>query len=322
MLYPLKFTPILKEKIWGGYRFHSKTNQNLGNKKIGESWEISGVKNEISIVENGDLKGKTLEELITEFKDQLLGKSVYQRFNAQFPILIKFIEAKDNLSVQLHPDDQLAKKRHNSFGKTEMWYIIESENNAKLILDFKDNLSIKKLKDVLRSGKIENSLNSINVKEGDAFFIKPGLVHAIGAGVLLAEIQQTSDITYRIYDWNRVDEEGNSRELHTDLALEAINFDNKSDFRIRYDSEFNTKVSLVDTPYFKTKFLEINKDLSFDYSKVDSFIILMNVGQNSVTISHQNIDYSILSQETILIPACIDTLGIKSGGTKLLEISI
>lgn len=322
MLYPLKFTPILKEKIWGGHRFHSKTNQNLGDKKIGESWEISGVKDEISIVENGSLKGEVLEDLIIEFKDQLLGKSVYERFNAQFPILIKFIEARDNLSVQLHPDDQLAKKRHNSFGKTEMWYIIESENNAKLILDFKDNLSAKKLKDLINSGKIENSLNSISVKEGDAFFIKPGLVHAIGARVLLAEIQQTSDITYRIYDWNRVDEEGNTRELHTDLALEAIDFDNTSDYRIRYDSVLNTKVPLADTPYFKTKFLEINKDLNLDYSKVDSFIIFMNVGHSSATISHKNIHYSILSKETILIPACIDTLEIKSAGTKLLEISI
>lgn len=322
MLYPLKFAPILKEKIWGGYRFHSKTHQNLGNKKIGESWEISGIKDDFSVVESGNLKGKNLEDLIIEFKDQLLGKSVYERFKTEFPILIKFIEAEDNLSVQLHPDDQLAKRRHNSFGKTEMWYIIESESDAKLILDFKESISVSKFKDLLELGKLEQSLNSVHVKEGDAFFIKPGLVHAIGAGVLLAEIQQTSDITYRLYDWNRTDEEGNSRELHTDLALEAIDFSNKSDFKIQYDSKLNTKVSLADTPYFKTKFLEFTGRLRLNYSTIDSFVILMNVGLTEAIIIHQDREYKISSMETILIPACIDILEIKSRGTKLLEISI
>lgn len=322
MLYPFKFKPILKEKIWGGNKLKSKSKGDLSQKQIGESWEISGVEGDISIVQNGALAGKTLNQLISEFKTELVGETVFKKFNGEFPILIKFIEAQENLSVQLHPSDTLAKKRHNSFGKTEMWYITEAESNAELIVGFKESITIDRYKDILAKGQLEDVLNKIKVEEGEVFFIKPGLVHAIGAGVTLAEIQQTSDVTYRLYDWLRVDKEGRSRELHTDLALEAIDFQVNSDYKIEYDSIFNSKVSLVDSPYFKTNFLEINQRITLDYSSVDSFVIYMNVGTQVAELTHDKNLFALFPMETILLPACIKKIEFKSSGTKLLEISI
>lgn len=322
MLYPLKFQPILKEKIWGGQKLHSKSQTNLGHHKIGESWELSGLKEQTSVVLNGEFKGQNLQQLIHKFKGELMGQSVYDRFQDEFPILIKFIEAKENLSVQLHPDDQLAKKRHQSFGKTEMWYIIETDKNAKLIVDFKDSISIDKYQKLLSEDDLESALNSFEVKEGDAFFIKPGLVHAIGAGVLLAEIQQTSDITYRIFDWNRKDADGNTRELHTDLALNAIDFSREVDYKIPYKSKLNSKVLLVDTPYFKTNYLEVEGSVNLDYSGLDSFVILMNVGAKDAILDCDDEIYLVSSRETLLIPASLNHLRLESKSTKLLEISI
>ncbi|SDH05745.1 type I phosphomannose isomerase catalytic subunit [Psychroflexus sediminis] len=322
MLYPLKFNSILKEKIWGGHKLHFKSNTDIPGKKIGESWEVSGIKHETSIVENGKLQGKNLQELLAEFKEDLVGKSVFQRFKNEFPILIKFIEARENLSVQVHPDDQLAKKRHKSFGKTEMWYVVENEDDARIIIDFKTSITIDAYEELLNQDALESALNTVKVKEGDSFFIKPGLVHAIGAGVLLAEIQQTSDITYRLYDWNRTDIDGNSRELHTDLALEAIDFSGNSDYKIRYNPKLNSKVTLADTPYFVTNFIEIKGFIDLDYSEMDSFVILMNVGTSAVFIIYKSMSYQLFPKETILIPACLQKISLESEGSKLLEISI
>ena len=322
MLYPLQFQPILKQKIWGGSKLHFKSPVSLEDQHIGESWEVSGIDSELSIVKNGQFNGHSLKDLIVKYKSEFVGESVYSKFKTQFPILIKFIEAKEKLSVQLHPDDALAKERHNSLGKTEMWYITETEGEAKLIIDFKEEISVQEYKKLLEDGEIESALNSIKVKEGDAFFIRPGLVHAIGSGVLLAEIQQTSDITYRIFDWNRTNDEGESRELHTDLALKAIDFSRTSDYRIRYTPVANSKVSLAETPYFKTNFIEFNGTQNFDYSRVDSFIIYMNVGKGKAVLSYKNVDYVLGPKETILIPACVNELTITSNPTKLLEISI
>jgi mannose-6-phosphate isomerase len=322
MLYPLKFQPILKEKIWGGNKLHSKSYNVPVSKKIGESWEISAVEGEVSVVLNGKFKGKDLQELIKDFENQLLGDSVFRRFKYEFPILIKFIEARKNLSVQLHPDDKLAKERHNSFGKTEMWYIIETDDDAKLTVDFKESISIERYKKLLDEGNLQTALNSFEVKEGDTFFIKPGIVHSIGAGILLAEIQQTSDITYRIYDWNRTDANGKPRELHTDLALDAIDFTNKSEHKISYKPELNSKVLLADTPYFKTNYLEIEGSLDLDYSSLDSFVILMNVGIEDLFIIHNGVKYSVSAKETILIPASLHLIRLESKTTKVLEISI
>ena len=322
MLYPLKFKPILKEKIWGGDKLKFKDHANYKDHSIGESWELSGVEGSISVVENGRLEGRSLQDLLHEFSAELVGNRVYDKFKEEFPILIKFIDAKDDLSVQLHPDDQLAKQRHGSFGKTEMWYILETEDKASLVLDFKDKITPTEYQEILNTNQLKSALNIVKVNPGDTFFIKPGLVHAIGAGVLLAEIQQTSDITYRLYDWDRKDSYNIERELHTDLALEAIDFSHTSDFKIDYTPKLNTKVSLADTPFFKTQFIEIEGHNLLDYSKLDSFVIFMNIGTQEANLTYDGKIYTILEKQTILIPAQINSIEIESKSTKLLEISI
>ena len=322
MLYPLKFKPILKEKIWGGDKLKFKDHANYKDHSIGESWELSGVEGSISVVENGRLEGRSLQDLLHEFSAELVGNRVYDKFKEEFPILIKFIDAKDDLSVQLHPDDQLAKQRHGSFGKTEMWYILETEDKASLVLDFKEKITPTEYQEILNTNQLKSALNIVKVNPGDTFFIKPGLVHAIGAGVLLAEIQQTSDITYRLYDWDRKDSYNNERELHTDLALEAIDFSHTLDFKIDYTPKLNTKVSLADTPFFKTQFIEIEGHNLLDYSKLDSFVIFMNIGTQEANLTYDGKIYTILEKQTILIPAQINSIEIESKSTKLLEISI
>lgn len=221
-LYPFKFQPILKERLWGGTKLKDLLNKPSSSDITGESWELSAVKGDVSIIENGPLAGTSLQEAINHHPQALLGKSVTNRFGTEFPILIKFIDAKQDLSIQLHPNDELAKERHNSFGKTEMWYIMQADPGAELIVGFKQDMTKENYEKHLNEGKLTDILNYEKVKEGDTFFINTGKVHAIGAGILLAEIQQTSDITYRVYDFNRKDKEGNLRELHTELAIDAM----------------------------------------------------------------------------------------------------
>ena len=224
-LYPLKFTPIAKETIWGGNKLQQELNKDFSSeRKIGESWEISGVTNDISVVANGELKGKNLSELIQEYAEQLLGKKNVQKFGSEFPLLIKFIDANDVLSIQVHPDDELAKERHNSFGKTEMWYVLGAEKESNLIVGFNQEVDQNLYQKKLKEGKLEEILNLEKVEKGSTYFIPAGRVHAIGKGILVAEIQQTSDVTYRIYDYNRKDDQGNTRELHTEWALDAIDY--------------------------------------------------------------------------------------------------
>ncbi|NNK12125.1 MAG: class I mannose-6-phosphate isomerase, partial [Flavobacteriaceae bacterium] len=233
-LYPLKFNPILKERLWGGTKLAQQLNKPSTSDITGESWELSGVKGDVSEVSNGEFKGTSLNELIERWGPDLLGKSVIEQFGKEFPILIKFIDAKQDLSIQLHPNDELAKSRHNSFGKTEMWYIMDADEDADLIVGFNQPMTREKYVESLKSKTLLKYMNYEKVEAGDTFFINTGKIHAIGAGVLLAEIQQTSDVTYRVYDFDRRDKEGNLRELHTDLALDAIDFEKKDDFKVNY----------------------------------------------------------------------------------------
>jgi len=298
-LHPLKFTPILKDKIWGGYKLKTYLNKNTNSTQVGESWEISDVEGDCSIVTNGNLKGKSLRELLENFKYELVGKTIYQNFGNKFPLLIKFIDAKENLSVQLHPDDELAKERHNSFGKTEMWYIMQADQDCGIIVGFKNGIEIEDYNQALQQNNIEEILNFEVVKPGDTFFIKPGLIHAIGKGVVLAEIQQTSDITYRVYDYKRKDSEGNERELHTEEAKAAIDFDANNEYKVSYTSVENKKTSLVENQYFKTKEIKLTQSLTLDYSATDSFVIYMNIE-----------------------PACFNEVKITSKNATLLEVTI
>lgn len=323
MNYPLKFESILKEKIWGGEKLSRLLKKDSSKNNIGESWEISDVQGDISVVSNGKLKGKTLKELIKTFKGELVGEKVYDQFGDQFPLLIKYIDAKEPLSIQLHPNDALAKKRHNSFGKTEMWYVMQADKGGNLIVGFKKKVSKEEYLMHLKNKTLKDILNIDKVTKGDIYFIPTGRVHAIGAGVLLAEIQQTSDITYRIYDWDRKDGNGNLRELHTEEALNAIDFSVKSNYKSSYIKKLNNIVNIVDCKYFTTNFISINDHLNIDNSDKDSFVIYMCVGGDGVELNGDGFLEKLDYGETVLVPANIKKMELKTNGlSELLEIYI
>ncbi len=317
-LYPLKFFPILKDKIWGGQKLKVLLNRKSNLPNIGESWEISDVEGDTSIVSNGPLENQSLKHILSTYKSDLVGNKNYQRFSNQFPLLIKFIDAKEDLSIQLHPNDSLSKSRHNSFGKTEMWYVLQADKGAQLILGLKDGVTLENYNEHLESKNLTKILNFDEVKEGDTYFIESGRVHAIGAGVLLAEIQQTSDITYRIYDWDRIDHEGNPRELHTDLALDAIDFNMKDDFRVSYNRDAKIVNQMVSCDFFTTNYLELNEPTT-KLNRKDSFLIYMCVG-GSATFNYNNFTETLEYGETILIPAILDEFMIVPHKAKLLEV--
>ena len=321
--YPIKFNPILKEKIWGGNKLTKLLHKKTKKDNIGESWEISDFDKNISLVTNGVLKGRSLHELIIEFKGELVGEKVYQQFGDQFPLLIKFIDAKDVLSIQLHPNDELAKKRHNSFGKTEMWYVMQADKGGNLIVGFKKEVSKEEYLVHLKNNTLIDILNKDEVDKGDVYFISTGLVHAIGAGVLLAEIQQTSDITYRIYDYDRKDDQGNYRELHTEDALDAIDFSVKNNYKSSYIKKLNNIVNTVDCKYFTTNIISIKDYLNIDNSEKDSFVIYMCVGGDGVQLKGDGFLEKLDYGETVLVPANIKKMEMKTNGSsELLEIYI
>ncbi len=318
----IKFEPILKEKIWGGKKLSSLLHKQSNKDNIGESWEVSDVEGDTSIVSNGILKGKSLKELITLFKGDLVGEKVFKDFKYKFPLLIKFIDAKEALSIQLHPNDELAQKRHNSFGKTEMWYVMQSDDKANLIVGFQKDSTKEEYLHHLENKSLLDILNVDEVSKGDVYFIPTGRVHAIGAGVLLAEIQQTSDITYRVYDWDRQDDQGNYRDLHTDLAIDAIDFKAKSNYRTMYRKQENISSEIVSCPYFTTNVLPINGDILVNHNDKDSFVIYMCVeGKAHFSLADEN--ETIQVGETILVPASLKEFRISSSvKSELLEVYI
>ncbi|WP_339840761.1 type I phosphomannose isomerase catalytic subunit [uncultured Maribacter sp.] len=320
-LYPLKFRPILKERLWGGTKLKDVLGKPIESEITGESWELSTVKGDISVIANGSLEGKSLQSLIESNGDELLGESVVERFGKEFPILIKFIDAKQDLSIQLHPNDELAKERHNSFGKTEMWYIMDADPKAELIVGFNKDVTKEEYAESIDNDTLLDLLNYEQVKEGDTFFINTGKIHAIGAGVMLAEIQQTSDVTYRVFDFNRKDKEGNLRELHTELALDAVDYEKKDDFKVTYNQDTNKVNEMVDCPYFKTNFIQLTENIELDTTKRDSFTIYMCVGGETI-IKTSDGEVSIKKGETALLPAITKKIWLQSSGAKLLEVTI
>ncbi|WP_298480889.1 type I phosphomannose isomerase catalytic subunit [uncultured Maribacter sp.] len=320
-LYPLKFNPILKERLWGGTKLKEVLGKSIDNDITGESWELSGVPGDISVVGNGELAGVSLQTLINDYPQELLGKSVVQRFGKDFPILIKFIDAKQDLSIQLHPNDALAKERHNSFGKTEMWYVMDADKDANLIVGFNKDVTKEEYSKSLEDNTLLDLLNYEDVKEGDTFFINTGKIHAIGAGVLLAEIQQTSDVTYRVFDFNRKDKNGDLRELHTELALDAMDYKKKDDFKVNYPTEDNQINTMVECPYFKTNFIEISEDLIQEVTQRDSFTIYMCVG-GQAEIRTESGSAEIKKGETVLVPANANIITLSGASAKLLEVTI
>ena len=320
-LYPLKFKPILKSIIWGGSDITRFKNIEPIQDGIGESWEISGVEGDISIIENGHLAGNSLKSLLSESLEQLVGSEVYHKFGNKFPLLIKFIDAQDDLSIQVHPDDKLAGERHNSFGKTEMWYVVKAAPGAFLYTGFEKEISPDEYEKSIEDNSFTDSLKNHIVKEGDVFFLPAGRVHAIGAGCFVAEIQQTSDITYRIYDYNRKDAQGNSRELHTELAKDPIDFKLYDTYQTEYNKELNKPVELVTFPYFTTNLLELNEFTKRDYSKKDSFVIYMCLEGSLNLVDNKGNSLLIERGESLLIPAETNYVEISPNNhCKLLEV--
>lgn len=319
-LYPLKFSPILKDKIWGGQKLKTILNKESDLPNIGESWEISDVEGDTSIVSNGSLTGHSLKNLLETFKGHLVGDKNYRIFGNKFPLLIKFIDAREDLSIQLHPNDELAAKRHHSFGKTEMWYTLQADEGSNLIVGFNQDMTPEKYLSHLEDKTLTEILNFDEVKVGDTYFIEVGRIHAIGAGVMVAEIQQTSDITYRVYDWDRVDDDGNERELHNDLAIDAFDFNMPDNFRVAYSKAENQSNQMVSCPYFTTSYLKVTEALK-KKNEHDSFIIYMCV-EGDAEILVNGISESIKKGETILIPAAITDYEIAAKNATLLEVYV
>lgn len=323
-LYPLKFRPILKDKIWGGQKLAAgfgKSAPSLPN--IGESWEISGVEGDESEVVNGFLEGNTLNELVEVYMGDLVGDAVYERFGNEFPLLIKFIDAADDLSIQVHPDDKLAKERHDSYGKTEMWYVMQADNGAKLISGFNGKVDKSDYLKNLEQGTLKNILGYHEVAPGDVFFMPAGRVHAIGAGILLAEIQQTSDITYRIYDFDRRDDKGNPRELHTELAMDAIDFSKLDTAKTSYELKPNQSAALVNCPFFTTNIIDLRLPVAKDYYETDSFVVYICVDGAFEIVYGNGEHLSVACGESVLIPAELNQLQlVPMPRAKVLEVFI
>ncbi|UFH47822.1 mannose-6-phosphate isomerase [Flavobacterium galactosidilyticum] len=317
-IYPLQFNPILKERIWGGEKLKIELNKPITSNITGESWEISTVKGDVSIIANGDLKGKSLMDVINDNPNEILGTEVYARFGKEFPLLFKYLDAREDLSIQVHPNDALAKKRHDSFGKTEMWYIMQADEDARIIVGFKKNSNAAEYLENLENKTLLSILDDVKVKSGDVFFLETGTVHAIGAGLVVAEIQQTSDITYRLYDFDRVDAQGATRELHVDLALEAINY-NVVETKKDYTKDLNKSNPVVECPYFTTNFIPLDGKIAVNKNG-KSFTVYMCI-DGQFEIEYNDAVYKYKKGDTLLIPAGISQL-IISGKASILEIYI
>ncbi len=315
-LYPLKFEPIYKEKIWGGENLKKYLNKDLqGLKKVGESWEISDHFDDNSIVINGELKGKSLHSILKDYGRDLIGNKADDRFLERFPLLIKFIDANDKLSVQVHPDDEYANKNENGeFGKTEMWYIVHAEEDAKLIAGVKEGITKEKFKELLEANKLEEALNYVAIKTGDAIYIPAGRLHAILPGIVINEIQQNSDVTYRVYDWGRVGMDGKPRELHIDKSLDVINFNDTNIEKLKFNEVYNSNegkiIEVVKSNFFNVDKIVVKSTISFKEKGETFFSYSVIDGEGEILWSDNKID--IKKGESFLIPASVKEYSIKS----------
>ena len=320
MLYPFTFEPILKKIIWGGSDICPFKGISPVQEGIGESWELSHVEGNYSVVANGELKGQSLDDLIRTYGKQLLGEHVMEQFGTTFPLLIKFIDARDNLSIQVHPDDESAKKRHNSFGKTEMWYVVKATPDAALYSGFSQQIDAEEYVKRVENNTIMDVLQRYNVHEGDVFFLPAGRVHAIGSGCFIAEIQQTSNITYRIYDYNRKDANGKGRELHTELAKDAIDYTLYPDYRTHYKAHTNATVQLADCKYFTTNLIDLDTIMVRDFSQLDSFVVYICMEGRATLRDNKGNEILVHQGQTVLIPADTDVVTISPvPGAKFME---
>ena len=326
MLYPIKFKPRVKERIWGGQAILKKKGVAVArlakDKLYGESWDLSSVKGDVSVVTNGFLKGNDLNEIIEVYMGELVGEANFERYGIEFPLLVKYLDCNDKLSVQVHPDDDLALERHNSFGKTEAWYVVDCKPGAAIYLGFKDlNITREEYIAAVAESRLEPLMNRVEVKPGDVFFIPAGTVHALGAGIEVVEVQQTSDVTYRIYDWDRVDASGKGRELHTALAVDAIDFEADAEvLHKQYDLTAGGEAKVIESPYFTMVMHNVDGSKELDRSMLDSFIIYIAIN-GSVRLTTDGVEETLTEGEVVLVPA--ETCDISfEGNAKLMEVYI
>jgi mannose-6-phosphate isomerase len=322
-LYPLKFEPLLKDKVWGGFALERRFNKKPdGLPNIGESWELSAVRDNLSVVKNGFLGGNNIEELIEVYMGDITGDIVFDKFGNTFPLLFKFIEAGEDLSIQVHPGDEMAREKHQDYGKTEMWYILESEYESKIYTGFREGITREMYEKSLINGSLPDLLNVEKAEPGDAFFTPAGRIHAIGKGIVLVEIQETSDLTYRISDWNRNSEGTIKRELHLDLALEAMDFSASGKNKIRKDPELNRSENLVSCEFFNTNILHFNSVIKKEYYLIDSFVVYICI-DGEFYIRWDDNSEKVTKGETVLLPAMIKEVILEpAGDARLLEVYI
>jgi mannose-6-phosphate isomerase len=325
MLYPLKFSPILKERVWGGTYLETVLGKKIpeGVDKCGESWEISSVDENLSVVANGFLAGNDLNELIEIYMADILGEANFEKFGNEFPLLIKFIDTNDFLSIQVHPDDEMAMRLHHAYGKSEMWYIINAEHNSSIITGFNKKLTREEYLSVMKEGTLKEYLKFEHVKHDDFFYIPSRHLHSIGKGIQLVEIQQTSDITYRLYDWDRKDKDGQFRELHTDLALEAIDFDANPIEKQSVDINKNKPQKIISEKYFTVNRLAFDEAIERDFVEIDTFRIYICIeGEATIEYEH-HLSLNISEGEVVLVPAIINSVALyPKKYTKLLEVFV
>lgn len=320
MLYPIKFKPRIKERIWGGRAILKKkggaASRLAKDKLYGESWDLSSVKGDVSVVANGMLKGNNLNEIIEVYMGELVGEENFERYGLEFPLLVKYLDCNDKLSVQVHPDDALAEERHNSYGKTEAWYVVDCKPGAAIYLGFKDlNITREEYIAAVSESRLEPLLNKVEVHPGDVFFIPAGTVHALGAGIEVVEVQQTSDVTYRIYDWDRVDASGKGRELHTALAVDAIDFEADAELLHRkYDLQKGGEAKVVESPYFTMVMHDVADGKELNRSMLDSFIIYIAI-KGSMELVADGVKESFAEGEVVLVPAEMNEVRIEGIGT-------
>ncbi len=314
----LKFEPLLKQTIWGGNKIIPFKHLDCALDHVGESWEISGVKDNETVVSNGEYKGTRLNDLVALLKEKLVGADNYRRFGNEFPLLIKFIDARRQLSIQVHPDDETAHRLGYPRGKTEMWYIMSSDAGAKLRSGLSKHITPDEYRRMAADDTITDAIAEYPVKEGDCFFLPSGRIHSIGAGCFLTEIQQTSDVTFRIYDFKRKDKDGNYRQLHVKEAAESINYNVEKDYQTHYEHKTNEPVTLVSCPFFTTTLYDLTEPMTLDYSGLDSFVILIGVGGSGTVTDSAGNTTTLNAGETILVPATEQSLQV-SGTVKVVE---
>ncbi|MDR0725005.1 MAG: class I mannose-6-phosphate isomerase [Prevotellaceae bacterium] len=323
-LYPLKFRQIYKERVWGGNKLSTVLKRVKKNEKvIGESWELSSVSDNLSIVSNGFLKGNNIQELIETYMGDIVGDKVYETFGIELPLLFKLIDSAERLSVQVHPDDELALNRHNAYGKTEMWYVMDASENSQIYVGFNKDLDKNEFRQRVQDGSLVEVMNVEQAKKGDVFFLPAGRIHAIGEGLLIAEIQQTSDITYRIYDWGRENNPETAREMHVQLAEDVIDYKYHESYKTQYVAEENSTAGLINCKYFTTNLLSFSQKTDRHYADLDSFVVYICLEGNAKLVCEDMVTETISMGETVLIPAIFSSVNIiPEKNVKLLEVYI